>query len=147
MTKGTVCKHGTSRPDTGLFKDTMAKKSHTYIWQFVIGLGFLSGLWTAIGIDPQEIVFNILGNAANSLYSDPAIRFLLLLLPTILFILSIIGAYKKGKVLGLISVIVAYIAGLFILTSTTTALVILGIAIIIGYLATNRRLTKKLTGT
>jgi hypothetical protein len=125
----------------------MAKKSRTYIWQFVIGLGFLSGLWTAIGIDPQEMVFNILGNAADSVYSDPAVRFLLLLLPTILLILSIIGAYRKGKVLGLISVIVAYIAGLFILISTTTALVFLGIAIIIGYMATNRHLTKKLTGT
>jgi len=125
----------------------MAKKSRTYIWQFVIGLGFLSGLWTAIGIDPQGMILNILGNAADSVYSDPTIRFLLLFLPTILFILSIIGAYKKGKVLGLISVIVAYIAGLFILISTTTALVFLGIAIIIGYLATNRRLTKKLTGT
>jgi hypothetical protein len=124
----------------------MAKKSRTYIWQFVIGLGFLSGLWTAIGIDPQEIVFNILGNAADSVYSDPTIRSLLILLPTILFIISIIGAYKKGKVLGLISVIVAYIAGLFILLSTMTAFVFLGIAIIIGYLATNRHLTKKLTG-
>ena len=27
----------------------------TYIWQFTIGLGFLSGLWTAIGIDPEEV--------------------------------------------------------------------------------------------
>jgi len=125
----------------------MAKKSRTYIWQFVIGLGFLSGLWTAIGIDPQEMILNILGNAADSVYSDPTVRILLLIIPTILFIISIIGAYTKGRVLGLISVIVAYIAGVFILISTTTALVFLGIAIIIGYLATNRRLTKKLTGT
>jgi len=125
----------------------MAKKSRTYIWQFVIGLGYLSGFWTAIGIDPQEMILNILGNAAGSVYSDPNVRFFLLILPTILFILSIIGAYRKGKVLGLISVIVAYIAGMSILISTITALVFLAIAIIIGYIATNRRLTKKLTGT
>jgi hypothetical protein len=130
-----------------VFDDTMVKKSHTYIWQFVIGLGFLSGLWTAIGINPQQIILNILGNVTESVYSDPNLRLLLLILPTILLILSIIGAYKRGKVLGLISVIVAYIAGLVILISTTTALVFLGIAIIIGYLATNRKLTKKLTGT
>lgn len=125
----------------------MAKKSHTYIWQFVIGLGFLSGLWTAIGINPQEIIINVIGNAAESVYVDPEVRFLLLLLPTLLLIFSIFGAYKKGKILGLISVIVAYIAGLFILVSTLTALIFLGIALIIGYLAPNRRLTKKLTGT
>ena len=125
----------------------MVKKSSTYIWQFVIGLGFLSGLWTAIGINPQEIILTILGNVTDSVYSDPAIHFLFLIVPTILLILSIIGAYKKGKVLGLISVIVAYFAGLFILLSTITALFLLVIAIIIGYLATNRRLTKKLTGS
>ena len=125
----------------------MTKKSRTYIWQFVIGLGFLSGLWTAIGINPQEVILNILGNATESVYPEPAIRFLFFILPTILLVLSVITAYKKGKVLGLISVIVAYIAGLLILVSTMTAFVFLVIAVMIGYLATNRKLRKKLTGT
>ncbi len=125
----------------------MVKKSSTYIWQFVIGLGFLSGLWTAIGINPQEIILNVLGTVTESVYSDPAIRFLFILLPIILLILSIIGAYKKGKILGLISVIVAYFSGLSFLVSTMTSVVFLCIAIIIGYLATNRKLTKKLTGS
>jgi hypothetical protein len=124
----------------------MVKKSRTYIWQFVIGLGFLSGLWTAIGINPQEIILNILGTVTESVCSDPAIHFLFIIVPTILLIVSIVGAYKKGKVLGLISVIVAYFAGLFFLISTTTAFVFLCIAIIIGYLATNRKLAKKLIG-
>jgi hypothetical protein len=125
----------------------MVKKSRTYIWQFVLGLGFLSGLWTAIGINPQEIILNILGTVTESVYSDPAIRFLFIIVPTILLIVSIVGAYKKGKVLGLISVIVAYFAGLFFIISTTTSVIFLCIAIIIGYLATNRKLTKKLVGS
>jgi hypothetical protein len=125
----------------------MAKRSKTYIWQFVIGLGFLSGLWTAIGIDPGAVILNVLGDIVGTVYSDPGIRSLLLILPTILLVISIIGAYWQGRVLGLISVVVAYIAGLFILVLNTTSLVLLGIAIIMGYLATNRRLRKKLTGT
>jgi len=125
----------------------MAKKSRTYIWQFVIGLGFLSGLWTAIGIDPQAVIFGVLGNLVDTVYSDPAIRSLFLILPTILLILSILGAYTRGRLLGLISVILAYLAGLFILVSTVTALVFFGVAIIIGYLAPNRRLVKKMVGT
>ena len=125
----------------------MVKKSRTYIWQFVLGLGFLSGLWTAIGINPQEIILNILGTVTESVYSDPSIRFLFIIVPTILLIVSIIGAYKKGKVLGLTSVIVAYFAGLFFIISTTTSVIFLCIAIIIGYLATNRKLTKKLIGS
>jgi len=123
------------------------KKSRTYIWQFVIGLGFLSGLWTAIGIDPQAVILDVLGNVVDTVYSDPAIRSLFLILPIILLLLSVLGAYTRGRFLGLISVIVAYLAGLFILVSTATALIFLGVAIIIGYLAPNRRLIKKLTGT
>lgn len=125
----------------------MAKKSRTYIWQFVIGLGFLSGLWTAIGIDPQAVIVGVLGNLVDSVYSDPAIRSLFLILPTILLFLSILGAYTRGRLLGLISVILAYLAGLFILVSAATALVFFGVAIIIGYLAPDRRLIKKMTGT
>ena len=120
----------------------MAKKSRTYIWQFVIGLGFLSGLWTAIGIDPQAVIVDILGNVVDTVYSDPAIRSLFLILPMILLIISIFAAYSKGRLLGLISVIIAYLAGLFIFVSTVTALVFLWVALIIGYLAPNRRLIK-----
>jgi len=123
----------------------MAKKSRTYIWQFVIGLGFLSGLWTAIGIDPQAVILDALGNVVDTVYSDPAIRSLFLILPMILLLISVLGAYTRGKFLGLISVIVAYLAGLLFLVSTMTALVLLGIAIIIGYLAPNRSLIKKIT--
>ena len=125
----------------------MAKKSRVYIWQFVIGLGFLSGLWTAIGIDPQAVIVGILGTVVDTVYSDPAIRSLFLILPAILLIFSVYGAYTRGRLLGLISVLVAYIAGLSILVSTVTALAFLGIAIIIGYLAPNRRLIKRMTGT
>ena len=120
----------------------MAKKSRNYIWQFVIGLGFLSGLWTVIGIDPQAVIVDILGNIVDTVYSHPAIRSLFLLLPTILLLLSILGAYTKGRLPGLTSVIVAYLAGLFILVSTVTALVFLGVAIIIGYLSAGRRVIK-----
>ena len=125
----------------------MAKKSRTYIWQFVIGLGFLSGLWTAIGIDPQAVIVDILGNAVDAVYSDPAIRSLFLILPTFLLLVSIIGAYKKGRLFGLISIMIAYLAGLLFLVSPVIALVILGVALIIGFFTPNRRLMKKMTGT
>jgi hypothetical protein len=118
----------------------MAKKSRTYIWKFVIGLGFLSGLWTAVGIDPQAVILDLLGNAVDSMYSDPGIRSLFLLMPTILLFVSIYSAFKKGRVLGLISVIVAYFAGLSVFVSTLTALILLTIAIITGYLAPTHRL-------
>lgn len=125
----------------------MAKRSKAYIWQFVIGLGFLSGVWTAIGIDPGAVILNVVGDMVGTVYSDPGIRSLLIVLPTILLVISVIGAYRRGRVLGLVSVIVAYISGLFILVSMMTTAFLLIIAVITGYMATNRRLKKKLTGT
>ena len=117
----------------------MAKRSRTYIWQFVIGLGFLSGIWTAIGIDPAEVILNLLGSVTGEIYPDPTLRQLFIVLPTILLLLSIWGAYKKGRVLGLVSVVIAYMAGLSILVALWPSLVLLLAAIVTGYLATGRR--------
>jgi small-conductance mechanosensitive channel len=125
----------------------MAKRSRTYIWQFVIGLGFISGVWTAIGIDPGAVILNFVGDVVGTVYSDPVFRSLLIILPTVLLVISVIGAYRRGRVLGLISVIVAYISGLVILISIMTSAILLIVAVITGYFATNRRLRKKLTGT
>lgn len=120
----------------------MAKISKTYIWQFVIGLGFVSGLCTAIGIDPQDVIINTLGNVVYTFYSDPAVRSIFIILPMILLVISIHRAYKKGRFPGLISVIIAYLAGVLLFVSTATAFVLLGIAIFIGYLAAGRRAIK-----
>jgi len=117
----------------------MTKKSRTYIWQFVIGLGFFSGLWTAVGIDPQVIIFNALGNAVYTIYADPTVRSIFIVLPVILLTISIHRAYKKGRLFGLISVIIAYLAGVLIFVSIAPALLLLGISLIIGYLAPGRR--------
>ena len=120
----------------------MAARSKTYIWQFVIGLGFVSGLWTAIGIDPQAFLLTTLENVVETLYSDPVVRWIFFILPLVILSLSIYGAYRKGKFPGLISVIIAYFAGILIFVSTATSLILLGSAICIGYLAAGRRLIK-----
>jgi hypothetical protein len=122
----------------------MVRKSRTYIWQFVIGLGFLSGLWTAIGIDPEAVILNAIGKAADIVYPDPNIRTLFILLPTVLLLVSVYGAYRKGRIPGLAAVIVAYLAGLSILVSTVTAIVLLVAALCLGLLATNRRIARNL---
>jgi small-conductance mechanosensitive channel len=118
----------------------MAKRSRTYIWQFTIGLGFLSGLWTAIGIDPEAVVLNLLSTMTGEVLSDPTVQQLFIILPTILLLLSVWGAYKKGKALGLASVLIAYVAGLSILVALWTSLLFLAAAVVTGYLAPGRRL-------
>jgi hypothetical protein len=117
----------------------MAKKFHRFIWQFVIGLGFLSGLWTAVGIDPEGILISALGSAVSTISPDPALHALFLILPTLLLIGSVIGAYRNGKVPGLVSVLVAYGAGLVILSSAIAGLALLGVAVVLAYYSTRKR--------
>jgi len=119
---------------------TMARRTKTYIWQFTIGLGFLSGLWTAIGIDPEEVVLNLLGTVTAEIFPDPRLRQIFIILPTLLLLVSVWGAYKKGKTPGLASVLIAYVAGLSVLVSLWTSMLLLCAAMVVGYLATGRRL-------
>ena len=126
--------------------DIVAKRTTTYLWQYVIGLGFLSGIWTAIGINPGAVILNVLGQATEAIWPDPLVQRLFLVIPVILLIISIVQAYRKGGILGLVAVIVAYVAGLSILVNLWTTILLLAAAIVTGYLATNRRLMRKLTG-
>jgi hypothetical protein len=121
----------------------MAKKSGLFIRQFVIGLGFLSGIFTAIGIDPQVILLRIIGNAVGSVYPDPQVSYMFFILPTVLLLVSLIAAFMKGKVMGLVSVIVAYCSGVLIFISAVLSITLLLLAVALGFLATNRRLLKK----
>ena len=115
---------------------TMRKKSKMFLWESVVGLGFLSGLWTAIGINPQSVIIGLIGQSASGIYPDPAIRALFLILPTIFLVISVISAYRRGKIPGLFSVIIAYTGGLLILVSPVLAMILLIAAVVIGILAT-----------
>lgn len=117
----------------------MAKRSRTFIRQFTIGLGFLSGVWTAIGIDPEEVLLNLLGTVTGEVLPDPTVKYLFLVIPSILLLFSARGAYKKGKILGLASVFAAYIAGLSVLIALWTSLFLLALAVATGCLAARYR--------
>ena len=117
----------------------MAKKVHRFIWQFVIGFGFLSGLWTALGISPENILINALGSVVTTQYSDPGLRAFFLLLPTIILVISVIGAYMNGRIPGLAAVLLAYVAGLVILSHLVAGLVILCLAVAVAYFFTRSR--------
>ena len=117
----------------------MAKKVHRFVVQFVIGFGFLSGLWTAIGLNPENILITALGSAVTTQYSDPAVRTFFLLLPTIILVISVIGAYMNGRIPGLVAVLLAYVAGLAILSHLVAGLLILCAALVVAYYSARSR--------
>ena len=116
----------------------MRKKSDLFIRESVIGLGFLSGLWTAIGINPQTVLLTLAERSADEVLHDPSVRFFFVVLPTILLLLSLITAYKRGRIAGLVSVFFAYAGGLVVLGSLYMSVILLVIAILLGIFATSK---------
>jgi len=121
----------------------IAKKSSLFIRQSVIGFGFLSGIFTAIGIDPEEAILALAGTAIVAVWPDPRVISLFLILPTMLLLISVATAYRLGGLIGLVSVLVAYASGLAVFSSPHSTAIFLILAVFLGYLATNRRLLKK----
>jgi hypothetical protein len=116
----------------------MRKKSGLFIRESVIGLGFLSGVWTAIGINPQTVLLTLVERSADEVLHNPSVRFFFVVLPTLLLILSLVTAYKRGRVAGLVSVFFAYVGGLVVLESLYLSGILLVIAILLGLFATSK---------
>lgn len=114
----------------------MSKKSGLFIRESVIGLGFLSGFWTALGVNPQAVLLALAEHSADLVLHDPAVRIFFVVLPTLLLLLSVITAYKRGRVTGLLSVLIAYAGGLVALESMYFSCILLTAAIILGLFAT-----------
>ena len=124
----------------------MGRKAKNYLWQSVIGLGFFSGLWTAVGVDPEQVIISALSAVIDKAWPDPNIRYLFIILPTLLLLASVYGAYRNGRMLGIVGVIIAYGAGLLLLSATGLALLLLVAALVCGWIASDRRLTRRLVG-
>ena len=112
---------------------TKVRKSNLFFKEAVILFGFLQGLWIAIGIDPEKIIFGFLQPFVEKLGSTAI--YLFGILPTILLLIALYTIYKKGKWIGFAAVICGFIGGLLILASPIVALIFLAVAWAIGYYA------------
>jgi len=79
-----------------------------FVQEFVIGLGFLSGLWIHSGVDPTA---EILKSFSLLVPEMPGFFWLTGVMITIG---SIVVAYFMGRWLGLFAVLLAFLGGIFI---------------------------------
>lgn len=87
-------------------------KSGLFIKELVIGWGFLSGLWIYAGVDPEAVVIGAFANVLQELGSPYG--WILWLLPIASTIGSAITAWVMGGSLGIISIVLAFLGGIFI---------------------------------
>lgn len=77
--------------------------------------GFINGLWIAVGIDPTAEIFRILGELTENISGIPFVRFLFIVLPLLVTAITIYKIYNDKRLLGIIILIIGFIAGILIL--------------------------------
>ena len=115
----------------------MADIGEKFVQEFVIGFGFLSGIFLAIGIDPEEtIIKSIIDLLAQY---DPQLAGLYAIIFSIvsvfILIATIIASFRLGGILGLIAISLGFVAGFFILSQTVLGIILLIIAFVLGQYA------------
>lgn len=100
----------------------MVSKSDAFVQDFVLGFGFLGGLFTWVGVDPEEEIVRALLIAA---LPDNA-KMVTLVIVLFVFVsttLAILGTYKMAGGWGLVVVGMAWISGFIVSIGETSALV------------------------
>jgi len=110
-----------------------SKRRKNIVKEFVIGFGFLSGIWLAIGINPKNIIFDFMRTNLENLH--PSLKIIFIILPLVFLIgtiITLLSIYHKGGIAGAGVVVLGFVAGLSILHSPITAVIILIVAYILG---------------
>jgi len=111
-----------------------------FLREYVILLGFLSGLSMAIGFDIQESIWKGAGAALEATLGVAGIGTLFVVLPTLLLAYSVWQAYRRGGVVGLGAVMCGFLGGLLIVTLPWHAAALLGMAMLLSVVAVEKRI-------
>lgn len=111
-----------------------------FVRAIVLGFGFFSGLWIAVGVDPEIELIKGLAEWANS--TKPGLSVFFWMIPVFSSAASVFLAYTIGGWIGLLAVGFAFVGGLMIIYWTEPAFFFIIIAVILGMIASKRK-TKK----
>ena len=88
----------------------MPTKGEIFVQEFVLGFGFLGGLFAWVGVDPEE---EILKGLLRAFFpnNESMISIVLVLFVLLSVFISILGTLAVGGKLGLLAVALAWISG------------------------------------
>jgi hypothetical protein len=90
----------------------MPTKSEVFVQEFVLGFGFLGGLFTYVGVDPEEELIRALLKIAID--NPVLLSVVMLLIALATTAAGIFGTYSAAGKLGLLVVGVAWVSGFII---------------------------------
>ena len=105
----------------------------SFVQEFVLGFGFLSGIWIYAGVNPETEVIKAFSSIIQELSPNPIYSFLFWIIPIMVTLISLGASFYIGSWIGLIAVFFALIGGIFV--STTLGIICLIIGVILGFIA------------
>lgn len=114
----------------------MARRTSTFLKEFVVLFGFLNGLWLAIGVNPGAELLDVLEGIVANLASGAPVRFIFAALPIAFLAVMLVLIHRKGGWVGFAAVTCGFLAGLQILAAPTVSFALLLAGLLLGYLAT-----------
>jgi hypothetical protein len=105
----------------------------SFVQEFVLGFGFLSGIWIYAGVNPETEIIKAFSSIIQELSPNPMYSFLFWIVPIIGTLISLGASFYLGSWLGLIAVFFALIGGIFI--SSALGIICLVIGVILGFIA------------
>jgi len=106
-----------------------------FVQVFVIGFGFLSGLFMKIGVNPETIIIDTFSTITETLMPNSGFSGFFILIGILSTLGSIAAAYAMGGKMGLVAVGIAFISGLIF--GSTFSIILLIISILIGLLVSS----------
>ena len=110
-----------------------SRAAKAFVFESVLGFGFISGVWVCVGIDPETRLAGVFAGFVDKFAPGSGLDVVFWLIPTFLMIASIIAAYFSGGFLGLVAVGCAFLGGCLMPTNAGFAL--LGIGMLLGLIA------------
>lgn len=82
-----------------------------FVQQFVLGFGFLSGLWVKLGFDPEDILIGFVSDFFEMVSPGNTLSPLFWVVPIVLTVVSLAGAFYYGEFVGVLAVGLSFVAG------------------------------------
>ena len=105
-----------------------SQRLKTFYQEILVGVGFSSGLYSGIGIDPEQRVVEIIG-------LDPVLSPVLTAITAIVLLLALANSWKFGLHIGVISLFIAWLAGFVIVHNSGAGLLFLFVSVLIAFIA------------
>jgi hypothetical protein len=119
-----------------LAKDAfMKRRVARFLEEFIVIFGYGTGLFMAVGFNPQEGILNGAEVFIKTILPDPLIRFGVSLFLLLLLVMSVRKAFDTGGPAGIFAIAMGLLAGLSTPLTPIVGLGMLLLALFTGYIA------------